>query len=119
MRNYNRAILMGHLTRDPELKSVGGDTQVCTFGIAINRRYTDTAGNPQEEVTFVDCEAWNRIAKTITDRFAKGRPIHLEGRLRYDQWQDDEGNNRSKLKFVVESFQFVDERPSSESGEAA
>ncbi len=119
MHNFNRVILMGRLTRDPELKTLGTDSQVCSFGLAINRNFTDHNGASQEEVTFIECQAWNKLGRIIAERFEKGRPIHIEGRLRYDQWQDEEGNNRTKLKVVAERFQFVDERPASESGEAA
>lgn len=111
MRNYNRVILMGNLTRDPELRNTSNQNQVCNLGIAVNRTYTDQTGNRQEDVTFVDCEAWGSTAKIINKHLAKGQPIHIEGRLRLDQWQDDDGNNRSKLKVVIDRFQFVGTRP--------
>ena len=107
MANFNRTILMGNLTRDPELRTLGGETSVCHVGLAVNRVYRDQKGDRQEEVTFVDCEAWGPNAKRIAQYLTKGSPIHIEGRLRLDQWNDKEGNQRSKLKVVVERFQFV------------
>ena len=108
MANFNRTILMGNLTRDPELRTLGGETSVCHVGLAVNRVYRDQKGDRQEEVTFVDCEAWGPNAKRIAQYLTKGSPIHIEGRLRLDQWNDKEGNPRSKLKVVIERFQFVD-----------
>jgi single-strand DNA-binding protein len=119
MYSFNRVILMGNLTRDPELRVINKNSQVCHLGLATNRRYTDQAGNPQDEVTFVDCEAWGAIAKVISDHLTKGQPIHIEGRLRLDQWQSDDGDKRSKLKVVVENFQFVGDRPKPREGEPA
>ena len=107
MPNYNRVILMGNLTRDPELRILEGETSVCHVGLAVNRAYRDQKGDKQEEVTFVDCEAWRRNAETIAQYLTKGSPIHIEGRLRLDQWNDKEGNPRSKLKVVIERFQFI------------
>ena len=108
MPNYNRVILIGNLTRDPELRILKGETSVCHVGLAINRVYRNQNGDKQEEVTFVDCEAWRSNAETIAKYLTKGSPIHIEGRLRLDQWHDKEGNERSKLKVVIERFQFVD-----------
>lgn len=118
MANYNRVIIMGNLTRDPDLKFTSNKNQVCNFGVAVNRRYTDQAGNRQEEVTFVDCEAWGNTAKIINEHLTKGQPIHIEGRLRLDQWQDDDGNNRSKVKVVIENFQFVGAKPEAQLADA-
>ena len=98
---------MGNLTRDPEAKFLPSGTTVVNFSIAMNERYTDKDGNPQEKATFVECEAWNRNAEIIDEYFAKGMPIHLEGRLQLDQWENDEGEKRSKLKVRVDRFTFV------------
>ena len=109
MPNLNRVMLMGNLTRDPELRYTPSNMAVVTLGLAINRRWRNQQSTEwQEETTFVDCEAWGRTAETINQYLRKGRPIFIEGRLRLDQWQDKEGNNRSKLKVVIEGFQFVD-----------
>lgn len=104
--NLNRVMLAGNLTRDPEGKSLNSGTFVASFGLAVNRRWKNAAGEPQEEVTFIDCEAWSKTGETIVKFFAKGKPIYVEGRLKLDQWEKD-GQKFSKLRVVVESFQFV------------
>ncbi len=108
--NVNKVFLMGNLTRDVELKYTPSNQPVASFGIAMNRRYRTKEGEDREETTFVDCEAWARTAEVMNQYLAKGRPVFIEGRLKLDQWQDKEGNNRSKLRVVVENFQFVDSR---------
>lgn len=108
MASFNRVVLMGNLTRDPELRYLPSNTPVVNFGLAINRRYRNQQGEQQEEVTFVDCEAFGKPADIINQYCSKGKPLLIEGRLRLDQWQDRDGNNRSKLKVVVENFQFID-----------
>lgn len=110
--NFNKVILLGNLTRDPELRNLQSGQAVATIGLAVNRRWRDQAsGETREETTFVDCEAWGRTAEVMCQYLAKGRPVFVEGRLRLDSWQDkDSGANRSKLKVVIESFQFVDSR---------
>lgn len=110
MASYNKVILMGNLTRDPELKRTTTDMAVAQIGVAVNRKFKDRDGNLKEETTFVDCEAWGRTAETMAKYLTKGKPIFVEGRLKLDQWQDKEGNNRSKLKMVIENFQFIDSR---------
>ena len=110
MPNLNRVLLMGNLTRDPELRYLPSNTPVVSLGLAINRRWRNQQDQQQEETTFVDCEAFGRSAEVINQYLRKGRPVFIEGRLRLDQWQDKEGQNRSKMKVVVENFQFVDSR---------
>ena len=110
MSNYNKVLLMGNLTRDPELKRTSSDMAVAQIGIAVNRRDKDKTGELKEETTFVDCEAWGKTAETMAKYLSKGRPVFIEGRLKLDQWQDKDGNNRSKLKIVIEKFEFVDSR---------
>ncbi len=112
MPNLNRVMLMGNLTRDPELRYTPSNTAVAQIGLAINYRWKDQNGEQREEVTFIDCEAWGRTAEVINQYLRKGRPIYVEGRLKLDQWQDKEGNSRSKLKVVVENFQFLDSKGS-------
>ena len=112
--SYNKVILMGNLTRDPEVRHTSGDRAVANFGIAVNRRYKTASGEKREEVTFVDCEAWGYTGENIGKFFAKGMPILIEGRLKLDTWEDrKDGSKRSKLKVVVESFQFVDSKKDS------
>lgn len=104
--SLNRVILMGNLTRDVELRPVG-DGNVGNFGIAVNRKFRTQSGEDREEVTFVDCEIWGRRAEALARYLHKGSPVLIEGRLKLDQWQDKDGGNRSKLKVVVENFEFV------------
>ncbi|MFM9996477.1 MAG: single-stranded DNA-binding protein [Phycisphaerales bacterium] len=109
--NFNKVILLGNLTRDIELRHTTGNNAVANVGLAVNRRWKTPEGEQREEVTFVDCEAWGRTAEVMAQYLNKGRPVFIEGRLKLDTWQDKEsGQNRSKLKVVVESFQFVDSR---------
>lgn len=110
MPNLNRVMLMGNLTRDPELRYTPSNTAVAQIGLAINHRWKDQSGEQREEVTFIDCEAWGRTAEVLNQYLRKGRPVYVEGRLKLDQWQDKEGNSRSKLKVVVETFQFIDSK---------
>lgn len=110
MPSYNKVLLMGNLTRDVELKYTPSNMAVANIGIAVNHRFKTKEGEWKDEPTFVDCEAWGSTAENISKFFSKGRPIFLEGRLKLDQWQDKEGGNRSKLKVVVENFQFVDSK---------
>jgi len=104
--SLNKVILMGNLTRDVELRPVG-ETQVGNFGLAINNRYRTRSGEDREETTFVDCELWGARAEAMGRYLSKGSPVLVEGRLKLDQWQDQSGGNRSKLKVVVENFEFV------------
>jgi single-strand DNA-binding protein len=108
MANYNKVILMGNLTRDPQMKYLPSQTAVVEFGIASNRRYKTQSGEQKDEVTFVDCTAFGRTGEVINQYFTKGKPIFIEGRLKYDQWEDKQGGGkRHKLTVVVESFEFV------------
>ncbi|MGA2536684.1 MAG: single-stranded DNA-binding protein [Terracidiphilus sp.] len=112
MASYNKVILMGHLTRDPELKALpNSDTQVCDFALAVNRRWKAGDGSDREEVLFIDCAAFGKIGETIAGSLTKGRPIHIEGRLRLETWEQEDGQRRSKHRVVVEQFRFVDRKP--------
>ncbi len=110
MANLNKVFLIGNLTRDPELRYLPSNMPVVNIGLATNRRFKNSQGEQQEEATFVDCEAFGRTAEVINQYLRKGRPLFIEGRLKFDQWQDRDGNNRSKLKVIVEGFQFIDSR---------
>ena len=112
MPSYNKVLLMGNLTRDPQLKQTPNNMSVAEIGLACNRKFKGKDGEMREETTFVDCEAWGRTAETMAKYLSKGKPVFLEGRLKLDQWQDKDGNNRSKLKLVIENFQFIDSRGS-------
>ena len=109
--NLNKVFLMGNLTRDVELKKTPSNMSVANVGLAVNRQYR-TNDETREETTFVDCEAWGRTAEVMGQYLRKGRPVFIEGRLKLDQWQDRDGNNRSKLKVVIDNFQFIDSRGS-------
>ena len=99
---------MGNLTRDPELKHTPKGTAVADIGLAVNRIGKDDAGQRTEETTFVDVTFWGRTAETVAQYMSKGRPLYVEGRLKMDAWQDKEtGQNRSKLKVIGETFQFL------------
>jgi single-strand DNA-binding protein len=109
MASFNRVILVGNLTRDPELRYTPKGTAVAQLGLAVNRQWKTDSGESKEEVTFVDIEAFGRQAEVIGQYLKKGRPLLIEGRLKYDTWDDKQTNQkRSKLKVVLESFQFLD-----------
>ena len=111
MPNLNKVMLMGNLTRDPEIKYTPKGTAIANFGIAVNRTYTPEGGEKREEVTFIDLEAFGRTAEVIGEYFKKGRPIFIEGRLKLDQWDDKTtGKKMSKLRVVVDSFEFLGSR---------
>ena len=107
MPSFNRTLSAGHLTRDPESRAVGQST-VCNFGLAMNRKYKGNDGEKKEEVTFVDIECWGRTAELCVQYLSKGRAVLIEGRLKLDEWEDKDGNRRSKLKIVAEAVQFLD-----------
>ncbi len=108
MANLNRVLLIGNLTRDPELRVTPKGTAICQFGLAISRSFKDESGQTREEATFVDIEAWGKQGELIAKYCTKGRPLFVEGRLRFDQWEDKQsGQKRSKLKVVLENFQFL------------
>ena len=111
MPNLNKVLLMGNLTRDPEIKYTPKGTAIANFGLAVNRVYSTDGGEKKEEVTFIDLEAWGRTAEVIGEYFKKGRPIFIEGRLKLDQWDDKQsGKKMSKLRVVVDSFEFIGPR---------
>lgn len=108
MANLNKVLLIGNLTRDPEVRYTPKGTAICTLGMAVNRNWTTESGEKKEEVTFVDVDVWGRQAETISQYMSKGRPIFIEGRLKLDSWDDKEtGQKRSKIKVVCENFQFL------------
>ena len=109
MASFNKVILMGNLTRDPELRYTPKGTAIAKLGLAVNRTWKTDTGETKEEVTFVDVDAFGRQAETLGQYMKKGRPILVEGRLRLDTWEDKQTNQkRTKLGVVMESFQFLD-----------
>lgn len=116
MRDYNKVILMGNFAQDPEMKTISGGKQVTNFVIAVNRSWTGPEGQEASEVSFIDCEVWGKLAKTVADHFSKGRPIFIEGRLKQEKWTDkDTQKKQSRIRVVVENFNFIDSKKSSES----
>jgi single-strand DNA-binding protein len=108
MANLNKVMLIGNLTRDPELRVTPKGTAICTFSIAVNRKFKDDSGGEREEVTYVDIEAWGKSGEHIAKYGTKGRPLFVEGRLRLDQWEDKTTKEkRSRMKVVLENFQFL------------
>ncbi|MGD2110589.1 MAG: single-stranded DNA-binding protein [Phycisphaerae bacterium] len=107
MASYNRIILAGNLTRDPQLSYTPQNTPVCKFGIATNHKWKDREGNTREEVCFVDCTLFGRGGEVFNQYMSKGRPALIEGRLQLNQWTTPEGDKRSKHEVIVENFQFL------------
>jgi len=113
MASFNKVILLGNLTRDPEVRYTPKGSAVCDLGIAINRQYTLDSGEKREEVTFVDVVLWSRLAEIAGEYLKKGRPIFIEGRLQLDTWDDKQsGQKRSKLRVIGETMQLLGSRPS-------
>lgn len=107
MASYNRIVLMGNLTRDPQLSYTPANMAVCKFGIATNRRWRDRDGNMQDEVCYVDCTAFGQRAETFNRYMSKGRGVLVEGRLQFQQWTAQDGQKRSKHEVVVDNFTFL------------
>lgn len=114
--NLNRVFLMGNLTRDIELRQMPSGMAVASFAIAVNERYKNRQDEWVERANFIDCEAFARTAEVMAQYLGKGRPVFIEGKLRLDQWEDKDGGKRSKLKVVVDNFQFVDSKGDSGGG---
>jgi len=111
MASLNKVMLIGNVTRDPEVKFTPKGSAVADLGLAINRSYTNQGGEKVEEVTFVDVELWGRLAEIAGEYAKKGRPIFIEGRLRIDSWEDKQsGQKRSRLKVVAEGLQLLGSR---------
>jgi single-strand DNA-binding protein len=107
MANYNKVILVGNLTRDPQLSYLPSQTPVCEFGIAVNRRWRGANGEQREETCFVDCRLFGKQAETFNQYMSKGRPVLIEGRLQLDTWEGQDGQRRSKHRIFVQNFQFL------------
>ncbi len=108
MANFNKVILAGNLTRDPEMRYTPKGTAIASFGLAVNRRWKTETGETRDEATFVDIEAFGRQAEVVCQYLKKGNPFLVEGRLRLDQWEDKNTHQKqSKLKVVLEGFSFI------------
>jgi single-strand DNA-binding protein len=108
MAYLNKVLLIGNLTRDPELRVTPKGTAVCQFGLAVNRQYKDESGATRDETAFIDIEAWGKQGELVSKYLQKGSPAFVEGRLRFDSWEDKQtGQKRNKLKVVLENVQFL------------
>lgn len=107
MASYNRIVLMGNLTRDPELSYTPSNVAVCKFGLATNHKRRDREGNTRETVCFIDCTLFGKSGETFNQYMKKGQPTLVEGRLEYQQWTNAEGEKKSKHAVIVDSFTFV------------
>lgn len=110
MGAFNKVLLMGNLTRDPQLSYLPSQTAVVEFGLAVNRKWTGAGGEKKEEVCFVDCRAFGKPAETLNKYMSKGRAIFIEGRLDFNSWTAQDGSKRSKHRVTVENFQFIGDR---------
>jgi single-strand DNA-binding protein len=106
-KGFNKVILMGNLTRDPELRTTPNGQSVCNFGLAVNRTWRGADGQNQESVSYIDCVAWGKPGEILSQYLQKGRPVLVSGRLEQRSWES-EGQKRSKVEVVVEDFNFVD-----------
>lgn len=107
MASYNKVILLGNLTRDPQLSYTPTQTAIVDFGLAMSRKWVGQDGSQKEETSFVDCRMFGKRAEVINKYLRKGSPIFVEGRLTYESWKAQDGSNRSRLRVTVEEFQFV------------
>src|SRR5215470_18350950 len=111
MANFNKVILLGNLTRDPELRYLPSQMAVVDFGLAVNHKYRTAQGEDREEVMFIDCTAFGKQAEVIKQYCSKGKPLFIEGRLKLDSWDDKQtGQKRSKHKVTIDNFQFIGSR---------
>ncbi len=119
MASFNKVILIGNLTRDPEVRYTPKGSAVCDLGLAVNRQYSLDNGEKREEVTFVDVVLWARLAEIAGEYLKKGRPVFIEGRLQLDTWDDKQsGQKRSKLRVIGETMQLLGGRPGGGGGDA-
>lgn len=108
MASLNKVMIIGNLTRDPEIKYTPKGTAIADIGLAVNRNYTTESGEKREETTFIDVTLWGRVAEIVGEYCKKGRPLFVEGRLQLDSWDDKQtGQKRSKLKVIGENIQLL------------
>lgn len=117
-KGFNKVILMGNLTRDPEVRNLPSGQSVTSFGLAVNRTWRGQDGNPQESVSYIDCVAWGKTGEIIAQYVQKGRPLLVSGRLEQRSWEKD-GQKHSKVEVVVEDFNFVGGGAGSDGGSRA
>jgi single-strand DNA-binding protein len=109
--SLNKVHLAGNLTRNPELKMLEGGRGVCSFGIAVNRRFKNAAGEAKEEATFVECTAWGKTGELVAQYLTKGSPAYVEGRLTQEEWTGTDGKKNRKTKVTVDNVQFLGSAP--------
>ena len=108
MADYNKVILIGRLTRDPQLKYTPSQMAICEFGLAVGRKFKTAAGEQREETAFIDCTVFGKGGEIFNQYMAKGKQVMVDGRLKFDSWEDKQGGGkRSKLTVVVDDFQFL------------
>ena len=107
MGSFSKVVLLGNLTKDPSTGTLPSGAAVCEFSLAVNRRWKDAEGQKRDEVLFMDCAAYGKPGQTMGQYLKKGHPVLVEGHLKLDRWQDDQGKARSKVRTVVERFQFI------------
>ena len=107
MASLNKVLLIGNLTRDPELRYTPQGAAVCEFSIAMNRTFNSKTGEKKEEVTFIEIVAWARTAEICAEYLKKGRPVFVEGRLQQDRWEQPDGQKRSRIRVTAERVQFL------------
>jgi len=117
MATFNKVILLGNLTRDPELRYTPQGSAVCEFALALNYQYTNKqTGQKVEEVSFIDIVAWGKTGEICAEYLKKGRQVMIEGRLKQDRWEAQDGKKMSKVRVTAENVQFVGSRPQGEGG---
>lgn len=107
MANLNRVILIGNLTRDPEMRFTPSGTNVTNFGLAVNRRYTNKAGEKVDSADFFNIVCWGKLAELVSQNITKGTPVAVDGRLQYRAWEAADGQKRSTVEIVAENVQFL------------
>ena len=114
-KGFNKVVLMGNLTRDPETRTTPSGQSVTSFGLAVNRTWRGQDGSTQESVSYIDCVAWGKPGEIIAQYLQKGRALLVSGRLEQRSWEQD-GQKRSKVEVIVEDFNFVDSRSGGDNG---
>jgi len=110
MSNYNLVILMGNLTREPQLSYTPNQTAVVEFGLAVNRKWKKQDGSQGEEVLFIECQVFGKRAEVVSKHFSKGNPIFVQGRLKLESW-DKDGTKHSRIRVIVDNFEFIGSKP--------
>ena len=114
--NINRVVLTGNLTRDPELRTTGGGTSVCSLRVACNTRRKDSDGNWTDKPNYFDVTVWGAQGENCANYLSKGRPVAIDGRLEWREWQDQQGNKRQSIDIIADSVQFLGSREGGENG---